>query len=63
MKIPASHTHISVPGGIADLWQCAAAGQSMADERVPAVMNGELLKPGLAKNFAGGAESLAKSMS
>lgn len=37
VQIRRRHSHVSVPRGVADLGQCAAAGQGRADERVPVV--------------------------
>ena len=48
-----------MPGRISNLGERSAAGESVADRYVPAVMDGERFKPRGAENLARGAESLS----
>jgi hypothetical protein len=45
VQVGAGDRDIAVPGGSPDLGQCPTAGQSVADERVPAVVDGQRLEP------------------
>ena len=57
VQVGRSGQDVSVPGGVADFGQCAAPGQSMADERVAAVMDRQPRGAGSAQGLAGRAEA------
>ena len=52
VQVGRGDAHVGVTRGVADLGQGSTAGQGMADERVPAVMNGDGLPPGDAQHPA-----------
>jgi hypothetical protein len=62
VQIPRSDRDIRVPGRIANLGQCATPGQGVADECMPAVVNGQRFEPLQPKHFACRPKPLAKSM-
>ncbi len=52
MQIAAGDRHVGMANRVAHLGQCPPTGQGMADERMPAVVNGQMFQSLLAQHPA-----------
>ena len=62
MQVRAGDSNVRVASGGSDFCQRPSARQSVANERVPTVVNGERPQPLTAQNLAGRQESAADGM-